>query len=627
MERKSRTAALSWVYLVVVAAIVVVVNLLAFATNKRIDMTKEERFTLSKGSKNLVHEGLSQPMDVDFWVTRGTPELNTFVDDVTNLLREYEAASQQNCGPDQRRPTANEPCFKFEIKEAKTEDDRKKAEEEQLSPYPLKPKELTGPEALKGDFMGIVFRYGAGKDQIPLLAPGQADQGLEFWITNKIREVRDNADGLKQKVGVITGKEEIKLSDANLVPPEQGQHNMKGILERAFPFYEIAEVDLQNGDATIDPELKGVIVTQPGKDYTDKELRRIDEFLMRGDKSLVLFAGAVNMKSSEASMKAELNLHGLDKLLTGYGVEMKNEAVVDWGRPAQVGLRMGGRVLAVPLVGVTLAQHQAGARDEEQALDASFVGFFRMEALAFPYPSSLALHNEAQPEVEFKVIARSSKNATVDDGSEVQFDVVAALQGRGMQPKGDRGMRAIAVSGEGNFKSAFTGKDDEHIKPPNAAARARLLVVASGQFLANPLARAGNPPPMPPQMQMMGSIGGDKQLQQLSLPYAQEYLTPTILAFKNIVDWMSGDSDLVAVSAKLISSSPLTYGDLEQPVSDPNESAEEAQRKKDEYTNARESLKNKVTAAVIAVPPLLFAALGLLRWWLRSLRRKRAVVF
>jgi ABC-type uncharacterized transport system involved in gliding motility auxiliary subunit len=132
MERKSRTAALSGFYLLIVAGIVVLANVIAFTTNKRIDMTKEERFSLSKGSKNLVSEGLNKPMDVDFWVTRGTPVLNTFVDDVTNLLREYEAASKHDCGPDARRQNNAEPCFKFEIHEVKTEDDRKKAEEEQF---------------------------------------------------------------------------------------------------------------------------------------------------------------------------------------------------------------------------------------------------------------------------------------------------------------------------------------------------------------------------------------------------------------------------------------------------------------------------------------------------------------
>jgi hypothetical protein len=56
MERKQRAATFSGLILVIVAAVLVVVNVLAFGANKRFDMTKNERFTLSKGSGRLVRE-------------------------------------------------------------------------------------------------------------------------------------------------------------------------------------------------------------------------------------------------------------------------------------------------------------------------------------------------------------------------------------------------------------------------------------------------------------------------------------------------------------------------------------------------------------------------------------------
>src|SRR5690606_13710958 len=89
-------------------------------------------------------------------------------------------------------------------------------------------------------FMGIVFKYGSERDSIPFLWPERSD-GLEFWITNKIREVRDKADEITHRIGVITGKDEIKLSDNNLVPGGRQTPSMKSIIERAFPFYKIEE--------------------------------------------------------------------------------------------------------------------------------------------------------------------------------------------------------------------------------------------------------------------------------------------------------------------------------------------------------------------------------------------------
>src|ERR1700744_3496528 len=88
-------------------------------------------------------------------------------------------------------------------------------------------------------------------------------EGLEFWITNKIREIRDKADNIKHRVGVIGGKDEFKLTDANLVPKQGkggGGPSMQGIIEQAFPFYKLEEVDLKGGENAIDKDLVGLII-------------------------------------------------------------------------------------------------------------------------------------------------------------------------------------------------------------------------------------------------------------------------------------------------------------------------------------------------------------------------------
>ena len=51
---------------------------------------------------------------------------------------------------------------------------------------------------------------------------------------------------------------------------------------------------------------------------------------------LVVYASAVNLKASDASMSATLNTHGLDKLLDGYGIHMNKDAVFDHGAQFRV---------------------------------------------------------------------------------------------------------------------------------------------------------------------------------------------------------------------------------------------------------------------------------------------------
>ena len=399
MERKTRAATFSGIFLLVVAGIVVLANVLSFGAYKRFDVTKSERFTLSQGSARLVREGLKQDLQIDVYVTRGLPKYEAFIQDLTDLLDEYERAGGGK--------------VKYTVIEPKTEEERQAAKDAGLQEAMFGDPSATGEEqaTISRGYMGMVFKYGSEKDQIPILSP-EAAQGLEFWITNKIREVRDRADEISQKIGVLTGKDEIKLSEPNLIASQPGRGqgpNMRGILEQALPFYKFEDVDLKGGDEEINKELKGLIITQPGKEFTEKELRRIDQFLMQGDKSLVVLAGAVNLKASDATMKATLNTWGLEKLLDGYGVEMKKEAILDFGG----GLRLPamnpttGQQVWIMNPPITVLQDEDRFDDEQKLLDTSFPAFFRMRQVAFPFASPLLLHQDKQPDAKFKVVART----------------------------------------------------------------------------------------------------------------------------------------------------------------------------------------------------------------------------
>ena len=605
MERKSKARAETGIYLVLIAAILIVANVISYRAYKRWDATKEDRYSLSKGSAHLVSEKLTKPLEVTFYVTRGLPKHEVFIQDLTDLLNEYEKAGNGK--------------FHYTIVEPKTDDEKKAAKEDGMQEAAFGEGSKTGKDQalISKGFMGISFKYGSEKEAIPMLSPEQS-QGIEFWISNKIREIHDRADNDIHKIGLLTGKDEIKLSEANLIAAQgRGQGpNLKGIMEQALPFYKFEDVDLQNGEAEINKELVGLIITQPGKDLTEKELRRIDQFLMLGNKSIAIFAGAVNLKNNDATMKAELNLRGLDKLLDGYGVEMKKDAVFDWARPAVVRVPTQGGLVPVAHQAILVAVHDERADEQTQFLDQTFAGFFRMEELVFPFPSTIVPHADKQPGATLKVLARTSPKST-----SVTTDTVEMKPSREFKPQGEFGQHAIAVSLEGKIKSAFAGKEDAAV--PTAAEskdKSRLLVISASEFLANPWARAGNPPPMPPQMMMMGSMGGDEELQMISQPYAQQYLTTTILAFKNTLDWLTGDTDLIAASRKLIGDSNLTYSDIEKPKAAATD-ADSAKKQAEEYEAELTKVQGRVQWTMILFPAALFALLGLVLWRVRESRR------
>ncbi len=89
--------------------------------------------------------------------------------------------------------------------------------------------------------MGLVFKYGSEKDVIPGPVARTSSDGLEFWITNKLREIHDKADNIKHKVGVLTGHDEIKLTEANLVPnsPRGKGPSMQEVLDPVLPVLRV----------------------------------------------------------------------------------------------------------------------------------------------------------------------------------------------------------------------------------------------------------------------------------------------------------------------------------------------------------------------------------------------------
>ena len=608
MERKRKVAAESTTLLVIIAAIVVAVNALSYFMYARKDMTKAEKYTLSEGSGRLVRSVKDgEVVKVEAYVTKGLPKLDAFVRDLRDLLQQYKEAGKGK--------------FDYVIIEPKTEDERKKAEDAGLQKVQLVEQADNDDKAefAKG-FMGLVFTYKDQKDKIPILSP-ENDTGLEFWITNKIREIRDKADKIEHKIGVLTGHDELKLSDANLVPGggRGGGPTIQGIIGQYFPFYKIQEVDLKNGDAAVDETLDGLIITQPGKDLTEKELRRIDEFVMRG-KSLAVLASAVNTKAGDATMNATLSTHGLEKLLEGYGIEMHKDVVLEFGRPfrVRVDTMTGPRTMIFPQILDVREDFRFTA--DETLLDTSFAAFFRIPQASFPFASSLSLKTEKQPNLGDKglrIVARSTPASLLEKG-----DTVDLKPARAWRPKGEFNQYAVGAVAEGKLKSAFPEGDKMGVEaPPEAKAPARVLVLSSAQFFVNPFVRSGQGPDMGQMGMMMPNMGGDEFLTAIAGPYVQLIGTTFILQTKNLLDWITGDVDLLAASAKILQEPNLAYGDVSKPKAGEEMTEEQLKKEEQRIKDSRKKTQYWVEGVLTLGVPALFVAFGVVLWRLREARR------
>ena len=172
-------------------------------------MTKAERYTLSQGSGRLL-KSMKQKMTVDVYVTRGLPKLDAFVRDLRDLLKEYKNASGGK--------------FDYTLIEAKDDEEKKKAEDAGLKAVPFgeASEERTRRWASRRATWASSSSTAARRTSSRPLA-GSVNAASSSGSPTRSARSATRATSIKHKVGVITGKDEMKLSEANLVPPQVGQ--------------------------------------------------------------------------------------------------------------------------------------------------------------------------------------------------------------------------------------------------------------------------------------------------------------------------------------------------------------------------------------------------------------------
>jgi hypothetical protein len=340
---------------------------------------------------------------------------------------------------------------------------------------------------------------------------------------------------------------------------------------------------------------------------------------MKG-KSLAVIASAVNTRAGDASMQATLNTHGLDKLLDGYGIDMNKDVVLEFGRPfrVRVDTMTGPRTMIFPQI--LDVREDSRFTGDEVLLDTSFAAFFRIPQASFPFASSLTLKKDKQPQLgdKLRVIAHSTPAALTETGDNV--DLKPARQWR---PKGNFEQKAIAATAEGKLKTAFPTGDKMGVEAPAESTNpARVLVISSAEFFANPFVRSGAAPDMGQMQMMMPNGGGDEFLMAIAGPYVQMIGTTFILQTKNLLDWMTGDVDLLAASAKILNEPNLAYGDVVKPKAGEEMTEDQLKKEEDRIKKERKTKQYWIEGTMTLGIPALFIGLGVVLWRMREGRRQ-----
>ena len=120
---------------------------------------------------------------------------------------------------------------------------------------------------------------------------------------------------------------------------------------------------------------------------------------------------------------------------------------------------------------------------------------------------------------------------------------------------------------------------------------------------------------------MMPNMGGDEFLNAIAGPYVQLIGTTFILQTKNLLDWITGDVDLLAASAKILQEPNLAYGDVSKPKAGEEMTEEQLKKEEQRIKDSRKKTQYWVEGVLTLGVPLLFVAFGFILWRLREARR------
>ena len=367
-------------------------------------------------------------------------------------------------------------------------------------------------------YAALVVENNGKVEVMELLEPRMVLTGSGFQQVYKLKDLDnidkqinlliDNLLDINEEVGYLVGKGNLDISKPDNSPllAQFGQQPTKGGDGANFnkllsQLYSISEVNVEQ----INPNTKMLIIAGAKEEFSDYDLFKIDQYVMKG-RSLVVFHDGVKEILSEnrgpygqqQPPTYEPNNTGLEKLLAHYGVNIKSTYVYDESAyETEPRTDPYGRIIPKQKIPYAPLINRSQINADMPILD-------NIRQLIMLKISPLQLDEDKLKEnnISFRRVFTSSKEAWE----------VASINSYNVAPSPDKkGEKALGYVLEGEFKSYFAEQgipqkeaseesDDEGnvskiISGDNSfikqGKRAKILVIGSSETLKNQLIDAG----------------------------------------------------------------------------------------------------------------------------------------
>ena len=388
--------------------------------------------------------------------------------------------------------------------------------------------------------VGLVLEYGEKASLFPVKMTHDffgrnMITGLDD-LTAQIEESLKSIVSKSQEIGYITGHGELELNEQS----QYGQPSQSVFANLLSDRYTLKEIKLSEEE--IPQKYASVIINGPKSSFTDEELYKIDQYVLKGGNLLVFLDPFEEQQANPYSQPTYTPINtGLEKNLEKFGVSVGKKYVYDLNCFSQSDRQYGKMQFYIaPMM-------QKNTLDQKSPItkNLGYVIFFQNA----PIDISAAKDNS---NAKVTVLAKSSKESwTVDSNISPDPRFISVPS-----DKSTMASENLAVLVEGKFSSAFAGKpaekpksDKENEKKSDSAANA----ISSNEHLSKSVQNS--------KIIVIGSsiLGGariplfsDAQLLDA------EGKQPVSMFVRNAVDYLNGEEDLCTMRTKGLSLNTLT---------------------------------------------------------------------
>ena len=491
-------------FLVIVLSFLVilaVVNYFSYSHFKRLDLTENKSYTITDSTKKIL-SNLKDNVSIKAYFSETLPpNVATLKKDIIDLLQEYSAYSKGKLRIEFIDPTGNEQIESKLMMQGIQKIPVKILENEKL--------EITNV------YLSLMVEYLDKSQVIPFV---QAEN-LEYDLSGAILKVLADKE---QKIAVLFNPDESE---------KDFEENYSVLQEYLRKQCSITKIDTKMMEYGL-REIDTLIIVGP-KDFTERELYLIDQFVMRGGRLIALVDSIKLAKGTMMPLKKNPNII---KLLDNYGVKVNEDLVLEYNQRARGMASFNMGYMAVTLPYPFYVKILPGGYSKNHPIVS------RLTEVVMPWASSISFKDPLPIGIEKVELLKTSDSA---DHQTDNFDINPQKR---FAPQKKEDLKQFILAG------ILSGKFMSYFKDKEIPARSSEAEGQPPQKDATPKIESAE---KPAQILVVGNSRFAEDRRCFQQTFSGFAISNNGKLFLNAVDWMTVGGELINIRTREIEARPL----------------------------------------------------------------------